>query len=92
MAEVKIPAAVGLVRPSIYRGSAILIFAAAMVSGKLELGLTLFWEILLLAVGMAILLFGVLAALSWRIVKTAMETEAASEAANEDSSEEMELK
>jgi len=88
MAEVKTPAAVGLARPCIFGGTAISIFAAAMVSGKIELGLTLFWEILILAVGIAILVFGILAALAWRIVKTAM----ASEAASEDTREEMDLK
>jgi hypothetical protein len=77
MTEFTPPAAVKLIRPAIYAGAAVSILGAALVSGKLELGLTLFWEILVLALGIAILLFGVLAALSWRIAKTAMANEAA---------------
>jgi hypothetical protein len=77
MTEATPPAAVKLIRPSIYAGVAVSMLGAALVSGKLALGFSLVWNIMVLALGIAILLFGVLAALSWRIAKTAMANEAA---------------
>tara|TARA_R110002096_G_scaffold261358_2_gene455034 strand:+ start:347 stop:619 length:273 start_codon:yes stop_codon:yes gene_type:complete len=77
MSETPVPAAVKLIRPAIYAGVLVCLLGAALVSGKLELGLPLVAEIILLAIGVAILVFGILAALSWRIAKTAMANEAA---------------
>tara|TARA_R110000868_G_scaffold35549_1_gene127402 strand:+ start:57736 stop:58017 length:282 start_codon:yes stop_codon:yes gene_type:complete len=71
------PAAVRLIRPSIYLGVLVCIVGAALVAGKLDLGWPLIWEIILMATGVAILLFGIMAALGWRIAVAAMENEAA---------------
>ena len=77
MSETPVPASVKLIRPAIYAGVLVCLVGAALVSDKLDLGLALVVEIILLAVGVAILAFGLLASLSWRTVKAAMANEAA---------------
>lgn len=77
MSTASVPATVKLIRPAIYAGVLVCLFGAALVSGKLELGLPLIVEIIVLATGVAILVFGLLASLSWRTVKAAMANEAA---------------
>lgn len=77
MSEAPTPAAVKLIRPAIYAGVLVCMVGAALVSNKLDIGWPLLWEIILLAVGVAILVFGLLAALGWRIAKTAIANEAA---------------
>ncbi|WP_339738777.1 hypothetical protein [uncultured Maricaulis sp.] len=77
MSTVPAPAAVKLIRPAIYAGVLVCLIGAALVSGKLDLGLPLVAEIIALATGVAILVFGLLASLSWRSVQAAMANEAA---------------
>ena len=71
------PKAVALIRPCIYTGALISITGASLVSGNISIGLDVFWNIMVLALGVAIMIFGVLAAIAWRIAKTANETAAA---------------
>jgi hypothetical protein len=77
MSEAPPPAAVKLIRPAIYAGVLVCLAGAALVSGKLDFGLSLLVEIILFALGVAILMFGMLAALSWRITRIALANEAA---------------
>jgi len=77
MSEAPAPAAVKLIRPAIYAGVLVCLVGAALVSDKLELGLALVAEVIVLAAGVAILVFGLLASLSWRSVQAAMANEAA---------------
>ncbi|WP_417477087.1 hypothetical protein [Maricaulis sp.] len=80
MSPAPAPAGVKLIRPAIYAGVLVCLVGAALVAGKLELGLPLLAEIILLAVGVAILAFGLLASLSWRGLQAAMANEAAGNA------------
>ncbi len=77
MSETPVPASVKMIRPAIYTGVLVCLLGAALVSGKLEFGLPLVVEIILLATGVAILAFGLLASLSWRTVKAGLANEAA---------------
>ncbi|WP_417492746.1 hypothetical protein [Maricaulis sp.] len=77
MSTAPAPASVKLIRPAIYAGVLICLIGAALVSDKLDLGLPLVAEIIGLATGVAILVFGLLASLSWRSVQAAMANEAA---------------
>ncbi|WP_417470397.1 hypothetical protein [Maricaulis sp.] len=77
MSAAPAPASVKLIRPAIYAGVLVCLIGAALVSDKLDLGLPLVAEIIGLATGVAILVFGLLASLSWRSVQAAMANEAA---------------
>jgi uncharacterized membrane protein len=68
------PKAVALIRPCIYAGALISILGASLVSGRFDFGFDVFWNIMVLTLGVAIMIFGVLAAMAWRIAKTANET------------------
>ncbi|SDM77332.1 hypothetical protein [Maricaulis salignorans] len=80
MSPAPAPAAVKLIRPAIYAGVLVCLLGAALVAEKLEFGLPLVAEIILLATGVAILVFGLLASLSWRGLQAAMANEAAGNA------------
>ena len=75
MNEPQPPAALKVARPAMFGGMIVAIAGAAMVSGRVETGLSLFWEIMILAVGVAVLVFGLLALLAWRILQAALLSE-----------------
>ncbi|MCW5725644.1 MAG: hypothetical protein KIS81_11915 [Maricaulaceae bacterium] len=67
------PKAVALIRPAILIGALVTLLGAALVTGRLDIGFGPVASIMTLALGVGVLLFGLLSAAAWRVVVKANE-------------------